>query len=59
VLHVVRADHLDAVGHYALTGARGGDRLPKGTGLTRAAFDALRDTVAATTARRRAPRSTR
>jgi hypothetical protein len=47
VLHVVRADHLDVVGHYTLAGGSSGNWLPSGAGFTRDAFDATWDAVAA------------
>jgi len=55
VLHVVRADHLDVVGHYTLAGGGTGNWLPSGAGFTREAFDATWEAVAATIARRRQP----
>ena len=51
VLHVVRADHLDVVGHYTLAGGSSGNWLPSGAGFTREAFDATWDAVAAAIAR--------
>jgi hypothetical protein len=51
VIHVVRADHLDVVGHYTLAGGSSGNWLPSGAGFTRAAFDATWDAVAATIAK--------
>ena len=47
LLHVVRADHLDVVGHYTLAGGSSGNWLPSGAGFTRADFDATWDAVAA------------
>ena len=59
VLHVVRADHLDVVGHYTLAGGRTADWLPSGAGFTPQAFEATWDAVAAAIAgSRRAARST-
>jgi hypothetical protein len=59
VLHVVRADHLDVVGHYTLAGGRTADWLPSGAGFTPEAFEATWDAVAAAIAgSRRAARST-
>ncbi|MDQ1309434.1 MAG: Triacylglycerol lipase [Pseudomonadota bacterium] len=52
VLHVVRADHLDVVGHYTLAGGSSGNWLPSGAGFTREAFDATWDAVAAAIARK-------
>jgi triacylglycerol lipase len=51
VLHAVRADHLDVVGHYTLAGGSSGNWLPSGAGFTRAAFDATWEAVAAAIAR--------
>ena len=51
VLHVVRADHLDVVGHYTLAGGSSGNWLPSGAGFTREAFDATWETVAAAIAK--------
>jgi hypothetical protein len=56
VLHVVRADHLDVVGHYTLAGGSSGNWLPSGAGFTRQAFDAAWDAVAATIAGGKPPR---
>jgi triacylglycerol lipase len=53
VLHVVRADHLDVVGHYTLAGGRTADWLPSGAGFTTDAFEATWDAVAAAIAGRR------
>ncbi len=47
ILHVVRADHLDVVGHYTLAGGGSANWLPSGAGFTRQAFDATWDAVAA------------
>ena len=55
VLHVVRADHLDVVGHYTLAGGSTGNWLPSGAGFTREAFDATWEAVAAAIARGRQP----
>ena len=55
VLHVVRADHLDVVGHYTLAGGSTGNWLPSGAGFTREAFDATWEAVAAAIARGRRP----
>jgi hypothetical protein len=51
VLHAVRADHLDVVGHYTLAGGSSGNWLPSGAGFTREAFDATWEAVAAAIAR--------
>jgi len=51
VLHAVRADHLDVVGHYTLAGGSSGNWLPSGAGFTREAFDATWDAVAAAIAK--------
>lgn len=51
VLHAVRADHLDVVGHFTLAGGRSGNWLPSGAGFTREAFDATWDAVAAAIAK--------
>ena len=51
VLHAVRADHLDVVGHYTLAGGSSGNWLPSGAGFTREAFDATWEVVAAAIAR--------
>jgi hypothetical protein len=51
VLHAVRADHLDVVGHYTLAGGSSGNWLPSGAGYTREAFDATWNVVAAAIAR--------
>lgn len=51
LLHVVRADHLDVVGHYTLAGGRTADWLPSGAGFTPEAFEATWDAVAAAIAR--------
>ena len=51
VIHVVRADHLDVVGHYTLAGGGTGNWLPSGAGFTREAFDATWDSVAAAIAK--------
>jgi hypothetical protein len=51
VIRVVRADHLDVVGHYTLAGDGTGNWLPSGAGFTREAFDATWDAVAAAIAR--------
>jgi triacylglycerol lipase len=59
VLHVARADHLDVVGHYTLASRQSGNWLPSGAGFTRAAFDALWESVAAAISGRRATRSSR
>ena len=47
VLHAVRADHLDVVGHYTLAGGSSGNWLPSGASFTREAFDATWESVAA------------
>lgn len=47
LVHVARADHLDAVGHYTLAGGRTADWLPSGAGFTPEAFDATWEAVAA------------
>jgi hypothetical protein len=52
VLHVVRADHLDVVGHYTLAGGSSGNWLPSGAGFTREAFDATWEAVAAAIVKR-------
>ncbi|MFO7692394.1 MAG: hypothetical protein R6V57_04850, partial [Vicinamibacterales bacterium] len=46
VLRVVRADHLDVVGHYTLAGGSSGNWLPSGAGFTREGFDATWEAVA-------------
>jgi triacylglycerol lipase len=46
LLHAVRADHLDVVGHYTLAGGSSGNWLPSGAGFTREAFDATWEAVA-------------
>ncbi|HEX6572257.1 MAG TPA: hypothetical protein VF055_09555 [Steroidobacteraceae bacterium] len=46
MLHAVRADHLDVVGHYTLAGGSSGNWLPSGAGFTREAFDATWEAVA-------------
>jgi len=51
LLHAVRADHLDVVGHYTLAGGSSGNWLPSGAGFTRAAFEATWEAVAAAVAR--------
>jgi len=51
LLHAVRADHLDVVGHYTLAGGSSGNWLPSGAGYTRAAFEATWEAVAAAVAR--------
>ena len=51
LLHAVRADHLDVVGHYTLAGGSSGNWLPSGAGFTRAAFEAIWEAVAAAVAR--------
>jgi hypothetical protein len=51
VLHAVRADHLDVVGHYTLAGGSSGNWLPSGAGFTLEAFDATWEAVAAAIAR--------
>ena len=51
VLHAVRADHLDVVGHYTLAGGSSGNWLPSGAGFTHEAFAAAWDAVAAAIAR--------
>jgi len=51
VLHAVRADHLDVVGHYTLAGGSSGNWLPSGADFTREAFEATWDAVAAAVAR--------
>jgi hypothetical protein len=51
LLHAVRADHLDVVGHYTLAGGSSGNWLPSGAGFTRAAFDATWEAVAAAIAK--------
>jgi hypothetical protein len=51
VLHAVRADHLDVVGHYTLAGGSSGNWLPSGAGFTREAFDATWEAVAAAIAK--------
>src|SRR5512135_582421 len=56
VLHAVRADHLDVVGHFTLAGGSSGNWLPSGAGFTREAFDATWDAVAAAIARGGRPR---
>ena len=56
VVHVVRADHLDVVGHYTLAGGSSGNWLPSGAGFTRQSFDATWDAVAAAIARGGKPR---
>jgi hypothetical protein len=53
VLHVVRADHLDVVGHYTLAGGSTGNWLPSGAGFTPEAFNATWEAVAAAIARGR------
>jgi hypothetical protein len=52
LLHVVRADHLDVVGHYTLAGGSSGNWLPSGAGFTREAFDATWEAVAGAIAMR-------
>lgn len=47
LLHVARADHLDVVGHYTLSGGSSGNWLPSGAGFTRKAFDSAWESVAA------------
>jgi hypothetical protein len=47
LLHAVRADHLDVVGHYTLSGGSSGNWLPSGAGFTREAFEATWESVAA------------
>jgi triacylglycerol lipase len=47
VLHAVRADHLDVVGHFTLAGGSSGNWLPSGAGFTREAFDTTWEAVAA------------
>jgi hypothetical protein len=60
VLHVVRADHLDVVGHYTLAGGSSGNWLPSGAGFTHESFEATWEAVAgAITERGRARRSPR
>lgn len=56
VLHAVRADHLDVVGHFTLAGGSSGNWLPSGAGFTREAFDATWDAVAAAIAKGGRPR---
>jgi len=51
LLHAVRADHLDVVGHYTLAGGSSGNWLPSGAGFTREAFEATWEAVAAAVAR--------
>jgi hypothetical protein len=51
VIHAVRADHLDVVGHYTLAGGSTGNWLPSGAGFTRESFDATWDAVAAAIAK--------
>jgi hypothetical protein len=51
LLHAVRGDHLDVVGHYTLAGGSSGNWLPSGAGFTRAAFDATWESIAAAIAR--------
>ena len=51
LLHTVRADHLDVVGHYTLAGGSSGNWLPSGAGFTREAFDATWEAVAAAVAK--------
>jgi hypothetical protein len=51
LLHAVRADHLDVVGHYTLSGGSSGNWLPSGAGFTREKFDATWESVAAAIAR--------
>jgi hypothetical protein len=51
LLHAVRADHLDVVGHYTLAGGSSGNWLPSGAGFTRGAFDATWEAVAAAIAK--------
>jgi len=55
VLQVVRADHLDVVGHYTLASGKTGNWLPSGAGFTPDAFDTTWDAVAAAIAKRRQP----
>ena len=55
VLHVVRADHLDVVGHYTLASGKTGNWLPSGAGFTPEAFNATWEAVAAAIAKRRQP----
>jgi len=51
VLHAVRADHLDVVGHYTLAGGSSGNWLPSGAGFTREEFDSTWEGVAAAIAK--------
>ncbi|MGB2818229.1 MAG: hypothetical protein WBA53_06115 [Burkholderiaceae bacterium] len=51
VLHAVRADHLDLVGHYTLAGGGTANWLPSGAGFTPEAFDATWDAVGAAIAK--------
>ncbi len=51
VLHAVRADHLDVVGHYTLAGGRTANWLPSGAGFTPDAFAATWEAVAAAIAK--------
>jgi triacylglycerol lipase len=51
LLHAVRADHLDVVGHYTLAGGSSGNWLPSGAGFTREAFDGTWEAVAAAIAK--------
>jgi hypothetical protein len=53
VLHVTRADRLDAVAHYTPAGGNAGDWLPLGAGFTREAFGATWKAVASAIARSR------
>jgi hypothetical protein len=52
VVHAVRADHLDVVGHYTLARGSSGNWLPSGAGFTHEAFNATWDAVAAAIAKR-------
>ena len=47
VVHAVKADHLDVVGHYTQAAQGSSNWLPSGAGFTPAQFEALWDDVAA------------